>query len=153
MYSMKESSGGSLPERDPGGSRGCLVSVIVAGAVLVAALLTFIIWVGVSARDTTSMGYQILSVIRGEASAEDLVTKIIIRRLAEKANVPPAETAKLEREIQPLAADLPYLSEGEKHKLAMLIRESMTDGRIEDAEIRQIKEYSYRSARDKDTKP
>ena len=120
---------------------------------MVAASLGFVIWVGISARDETSMGYQILNVVRGKASAEDLVTRIIIRRLAEKAHVPPSETAKLEREIGTISGDLPYLSEGEKHKLAMLIRESMTDGRLTDAEIAQVKEYSYRSARDKDAKP
>lgn len=150
---MKESSGGTLPEGEAGGSRGCLVIFIVAAAVLVATVIGFAVWVGVSARDETSMGYQILEVVRGKASSEDLVTRIIIRRMAEKAHVPPAEALKLEREMGTISADLPYLSEGEKHKLAMIIRESMTDGHIADDEIRQIKDYSYRSARDKDAKP
>jgi hypothetical protein len=45
------------------------------------------------------------------------------------------------------------LSEGEKEKLAMLIRAAVEDGHLTDDEIAAIREYSYRSARDGNAKP
>lgn len=105
------------------------------------------------ARDPTSTAYQLLAVIRGEKGTELAVTEIIVDRLARKAGVPADETAALKRELVPISEELPRLSEGEKEKLAMLIRGSIEDGRLTDDEIAAIRDYSYRSARDGNAKP
>jgi hypothetical protein len=105
------------------------------------------------ADDPTSTAYVILSVIRGEKDAELAVTEVIVDRLARKAGVPADETAALKRELGPISEELPRLSEGEKEKLAMLIRGSIEDGRLTEGEIAAIRDYSYRSARDGNAKP
>jgi hypothetical protein len=55
--------------------------------------------------------------------------------------------------MQPIARELPLLSEGEKHKLAMVIREAAADGRVTPDDLARIREYSSRSARDGDARP
>ncbi|HUU57458.1 MAG TPA: hypothetical protein VMW93_08960 [bacterium] len=133
--------------------RGCLPAVIIAGgAVLVVAAWAAIV-LARGARDPTSTAYQLLAVIRGEKGTELAVTEIIVDRLARKAGVPADETAALKRELVPISEELPRLSEGEKEKLAMLIRGSIEDGRLTDDEIAAIRDYSYRSARDGNAKP
>ena len=133
--------------------RGCLIAIIIAGvAVLVVATLAAIV-LARGADDPTSTAYVILSVIKGEKDAELAVTEIIVDRLARKAGVPAEETAALKRELVPISDELPRLSEGEKEKLAMLIRAGIEDGRLTDDEIAAIRDYSYRSARDGNAKP
>ena len=105
------------------------------------------------ADDPTSTAYLVLEVIRGEKGAELAVTEFIVGRMARKAGVPAEETAALKRELGPISEELPRLSEGEKEKLAMLIRAGMEDGHLTDDEIAAIREYSYRSARDGNAKP
>lgn len=112
-----------------------------------------LLWVNRAANNPTSRGYRLLQVVRGEKPAEEWVTEVIIGRLAEKADLPPEQVAALERELGPISKDLPRLSEGEKHKLATLIRTSIADGRLTEEEIAAIREYSYRSARDGNAKP
>lgn len=133
--------------------RGCLVAVIIAGG----AVLVLAAWAAIAlnrgADDPSSTAYLVLEVIRGEKGAELAVTEFIVDRLARKAGVPAEETAALKRELGPISEELPRLSEGEKEKLAMLMRAGMEDGRLTDEEIAAIREYSYRSARDGNAKP
>jgi len=133
--------------------RGCLVAVIIAAG----ALLVLAAGVGIilhrGADDPSSTAYLVLEVIRGEKGAELAVTEFIVGRMARKAGVPAEETAALKRELGPISEELPRLSEGEKEKLAMLIRAGMEDGHLTDDEIAAIREYSYRSARDGNAKP
>jgi hypothetical protein len=120
---------------------------VVALAVVVAA------WLARAAQDPTSTGYELLRVARGETSAEQFITEIVVSRMARRAGVPADEAAALEREVGPISRDLPNLSEGEKEKLANLIRGAIADGRVTDDELAAIREYSYRSARDGNVKP
>jgi hypothetical protein len=133
--------------------KGCLAaSLAVAGVALVLAVVVAVVlvrWTG----DAAGTGHLLLSVLKGEKPFEQAITEIIIKRMAEEANVPPAEVEKLNRELGGISGDLPELSEGEKHELAMLIRKAVADGRLEDEEITNIREYSRRSARDGDVKP
>ncbi len=136
-----------------GGRRGCLVGVIVvAGVVLVSAVVVGV-WLYLAAKNPASTGYELLRVARGEMPAEQLLTEIVVSRMARRAGVPADEAAALEREVGPISRDLPNLSEGEKEKLAKLIRGAIEDGRVTDDELTAIREYSYRSARDGDAKP
>ena len=105
------------------------------------------------ARDPASGAYLILAVIRGDKDAELAVTEVIADRLAREAGLPADEAAALKRELEPISKELPLLSEGEKQRLALLIRQSMADGRVTDEELAAIRAYSYRSARDDDAKP
>lgn len=120
-----------------------IVSVVVAG------VIAFVRWTG----SPYAAGRVVREVLRGERGAEEAVTEIIIDRMAREANVPPDEVAALKRELGPISRDLPALSEGEKHKLAMLIRKSVEDGRLEEEEVAAIRDYSYFSARDGNAKP
>ena len=133
--------------------RGCLIAVIIAAgvALVLAAGVGIILHRG--ADDPTSTAFLVLEVIRGEKGAELAVTEFIVDRLARKAGVPAEETAALKRELGPISEELPRLSEGEKEKLAMLIRADIEDGRLTEDEIAAIREYSYRSARDGNAKP
>jgi hypothetical protein len=133
--------------------RGCLYAAIAVAGVVVALVVVTLLWVNRAANDPASRGYRLLQVVRGEKPAEEWVTEVIIGRLAKKADLPPEQVAALERELGPISKDLPRLSEGEKHKLATLIRTSIADGRLTDEEIAAIREYSYRSARDGNAKP
>ncbi len=140
------------PEESPR-RRGCLVtSLALAGAafLIVAVAAAFVIrW----SHEPASVGYRLLLVVRGEKRAEELVTEIIIERLAEEAGIPPAGVDGLKRELGPMSEDLPAMSEGEKHELAMLIRKAIGDGRLDDEEVALIREYSRKAARDGDDKP
>jgi len=133
--------------------RGCLAAIVVAaGAVFIVAAWAAIV-LNRGADDPASTAYLVLEVIRGEKDAEFAVTEFIVDRLARKAGVPAEETAALKRELVPISEELPRLSEGEKEKLAMLIRADIEDGHLTDDEIAAIREYSYRSARDGNAKP
>lgn len=137
----------------PRGAQGCLSWLMISGGGMivlgVAAVILFIL----AARDPTSISYQILRVIRGQKGAEELATEIIIDRLAYKNKVSRADAAKLKREMGPISRDLPALSEGEKHQLAMLIRKAMEDGVVNDGELGVIRAYTRRSAADGDAEP
>jgi hypothetical protein len=133
--------------------RGCLVgALILAGAVL-ALVLAAAVWLGGAARDPTSTGYGLLRVMKGEMPAEQLMTEIVIDRMAKRAGVPADEATALKRELASISKELPNLSEGEKEKLANLIRGAIDDGRVTEDELAAIREYSYRSARDGNVKP
>jgi hypothetical protein len=138
-------------ERRPG--RGCLLAAVLVGGATLAALIGVGIYLGHSAGDPASFGYGLLSVIDGRKSAEQWVTEIIVGRLAAEAGVPPEEAAALEREMGPISEELPRLSEGEKSKLAALIRDAVADGEVTPEELTALREYSYRSARDGNAKP
>ena len=133
--------------------RGCLVGALVLAGAELALVAAALIWFGRAADDPTSTGYELLRVIRGETPAEEFITEAIIGRIAKKAGVPPDEVAALKREMGPISKDLPRLSEGEKEKLATLIRSAVEDGRVTDDELAAIRSYSYRSARDGNAKP
>ncbi len=133
--------------------RGCLVGALVLAGAELALVAAALIWFGRAADDPTSAGYELLRVIRGETPAEVFITEAIIERMAKKAGVPPDEVAALKREMGPISKDLPRLSEGEKEKLATLIRSAVEDGRVTDDELAAIRSYSYRSARDGNAKP
>ncbi|NIT35639.1 MAG: hypothetical protein GTN49_03925 [candidate division Zixibacteria bacterium] len=133
--------------------RGCFVTAIAVAGTVAALVVLALLWVNRAANDPASRGYRLLQVVRGEKPAEEWVTEVIIGRLAKKADLPPEQVAALERELGPISRDLPWLSEGEKHKLAALIQASIEDGRLTDDEIAAIREYSYRSARDGNAKP
>jgi hypothetical protein len=135
------------------GRRGCLVGALVLAVAALAALVGASIWLTGAARDPTSTGYELLRVVRGEMPPEEFITEAIIDRMANKAGVPPDERAALKRELGPISRDLPRLSEGEKEKLANLIRDAVEDGRVTDDELATIRLYSYRSARDGNVKP
>jgi hypothetical protein len=135
------------------GRRGCLVGVIVVAGVVLASAVAVGVWLYLAANDPTSTGYELLRVARGEMPAEQLLTEIVVGRMARRAGVPADEAAALEREVGPISRDLPNLSEGEKEKLANLIRGAIEDGRVTDDELAAIREYSYRSARDGNVKP
>jgi len=121
--------------------------LIVVGVVVLVFL--FMRWAGAAPGE----GRLVVAVLRGDMGAEEAVTEIIISRMAREGNVPPEELAALTRELRPISRELPALSEGEKHKLAMLIRKSVEDGRLTDDEVRAVRDYSYRSARDGDARP
>jgi hypothetical protein len=133
--------------------RGCLTGIVIAGAALMAVAACCAIVLARGARDPASTAYLILAVIRGDKDAELAVTEFIADRLARKAGLPADETAALKRELEPISKELPFLSEGEKQRLALLIRQGMADGRLTDDELAAIRDYSYRSARDDDAKP
>ncbi len=133
--------------------RGCLVGALVLAGAELALIAAALIWFGRAVDDPTSAGYGLLRVIRGETPAEVFITEAIIERMAKKAGVPPDEVAALKREMGPISKDLPRLSEGEKEKLATLIRGAVEDGRVTDDELAAIRSYSYRSARDGNAKP
>jgi len=135
------------------GGRGCLAALGVAAAAVVIVVVAGVVWLARGAGDPNSTEHGLLDVLRGQANAEEFVTEVIVRRMADEAGVPPAEADRLEREMAPLSRDLPYMSEGEKHKLAMIIRHSIEDGRVTDEELRMIRDYGYRAARDGDAKP
>ncbi|HUV85948.1 MAG TPA: hypothetical protein VMX79_02420 [bacterium] len=135
------------------GRRGCLVGALVLACAALALIVSVLIWLGRAAGDPTSTGYELLRVVRGEMPAEEFVTEAIIDRMAKKAGVPPDEVAALKRELGPITRDLPRLSEGEKEKLANLIRGAVEDGRVTDDELATIRLYSYESARDGNVKP
>jgi hypothetical protein len=135
------------------GRRGCLVGLLVLAGAVLALVAATLIWLGRAADDPTSTGYEVLRVVRGEIPAEEFITEIVIDRMGKKAGVPPNEVAALKRELGPISAELPRLSEGEKEKLATLIRTAIEDGRVTDDEVAAIREYSYRSARDGNVKP
>lgn|GEM_PF-1746304 len=139
--------------RRSGRPRGCFVAGLVFAGAVAALAAAALIWFGRAAGDPASTGYQLLQVIRGQKPAEEWVTEAVVDRLARKAGVPPGEVAALKRELGPISAELPRLSEGEKQKLATLIRSAMEDGRITDDELAVIRDYSYRSARDGNAKP
>jgi hypothetical protein len=140
-------------EEKGGSRRGCLVGVIVVAGAVVALAVVVAAWLARAAQDPTSTGYELLRVARGETSAEQFITEIVVSRMARRAGVPADEAAALEREVGPISRDLPNLSEGEKEKLANLIRGAIADGRVTDDELAAIREYSYRSARDGNVKP
>ncbi len=126
------------------------LAVVVAAVVVVAVLVfLFVRWAGGDSEESRL----VVGVLRGRLDAEEAATEIIIRRMAREANVPAAELEALTRELRPISRDLPALSEGEKHKLAMLIRKSVADGRLTADEVQAIRGYSYRSARDGDGRP
>jgi hypothetical protein len=133
--------------------RGCLVAIIIAAGALVVVAAGAAIILSRGADEPSSTAYLVLEVVRGEKGAELAVTEFIVERLARKAGVPAEETAALRRELGPISEELPRLSEGEKQKLAMLIRADIEDGRLTAEEIAAIREYSYRSARDGNAKP
>jgi hypothetical protein len=135
------------------GGRGCFAALTAAAAVVVIAVVAGVVWLARGAGDPNRVEHRLLAVLRGEGNAEEFVTEVIVRRMADEAGVPPAEADRLEREMAPLSRDLPYMSEGEKHKLAMMIRHSIEDGRVTDEELRMIRDYGYRAARDGDAKP
>jgi hypothetical protein len=114
-------------------------------------------WVAVAlargAGDPTSTAYLALQVLRGEKDAELAATEFIAGRLARRAGVPADETAALQRELDTLSKELPRLSEGEKERLAQLVRAGVNDGRVTDDELAALRDYSYKSARDGDIKP
>jgi hypothetical protein len=133
--------------------RGCLTAIViaaVAGAVVA-------VWAAVvlhrGADDPTSTAYLALQVLRGEKDAELAATEFIAGRLARRAGVPADETAALQRELDTLSKELPRLSEGEKERLAQLVRAGVNDGRVTDDELAALRDYSYKSARDGDIKP
>jgi hypothetical protein len=140
-------------ENNGGGRRGCLVGALILAVAALAALVGGAIWLSGAADDPTSTGYELVRVLRGEMPAEEFITEAIIERMAKKAGVPPAEVAALKRELGPISRDLPRLSEGEKEKLANLIRGAIEDGRVTEDELAAIRLYSYRSARDGNIKP
>jgi hypothetical protein len=105
------------------------------------------------ADDPTSTAYLALQVLRGEKDAELAATEFIAGRLARRAGVPADETAALQRELDTLSKELPRLSEGEKERLAQLVRAGVNDGRVTDDELAALRDYSYKSARDGDIKP
>ncbi len=126
---------------------------MVAACVVLACAVAVAVWLGRAAKDPTSTGYELLRVFQGEMPAEQLITEIVIDRMARKAGVPADEVAALKRELGPISKDLPNLSEGEKEELANLIRGAIEDGRVTDDELAVIREYSYWSARDGNVKP
>jgi hypothetical protein len=142
-----------MASEDKGRRRGCLVGVIVVAGVMLAFAVIVAVWLGLAAKNPTSTGYELLRVARGEMPAEQLITEIVIERMARNAGVPADEVAALKRELGPISKDLPNLSEGEKEKLANLIRGAIEDGRVTDDELAVIREYSYWSARDGNVKP
>jgi hypothetical protein len=143
-----------MAKEDKGrGRRGCLVGVLVFACAALAAIVGASIWLTGAAGDPTSTGYELLRVVRGEMPPEEFITEAIIDRMAKKAGVPPDELAALKRELGPISRDLPRLSEGEKQKLANLIRGAVEDGHISDEELATIRLYSYGSARDGNVKP
>lgn len=133
--------------------RGCIVAVIVLVGGIGAFLVVSLIYLGVTAGDPDSFGAQLWLVIGGEKEADLLITEIIVDRLTKRAGVPPDEAAALKRELGPISEQLPRLSEGEKNKLAQLIREAIADGRVPPEEIAVIRDYSYKSARDGNSIP
>lgn len=133
--------------------RGCLVGALVLAGAELALIAVALIWFGRAVDDPASAGYGLLRVIRGETPPEVFITEAIIERMAKKTGVPPDEVAALKREMGPISEDLPRLSEGEKEKLATLIRSAVEDGRVTDDELTAIRSYSYRSARDGNVKP
>lgn len=133
--------------------RGCLVGALVLASAVLALVAAALIWLGRAADDPGSAGYELVRVIRGEIPAEEFLTEVIIGRMAKKAGVPSGEVAALKRELGPISRDLPRLSEGEKEKLATLIRSAIEDGRVTEDELAAIRSYSYRSARDGNAKP
>ncbi len=133
--------------------RGCLVAALVLAGAVLALVAAALIWFGRAADDPTSTGYELLRVIRGETPPEEFITEVVIERMAKKTGVPPDEVAALKREMGPISKDLPRLSEGEKEKLATLIRGAIEDGRVTEDELAAIRSYSYRSARDGNVKP
>ena len=133
--------------------RGCLVGALVLASAVLALIAATLIWFGRAADDPTSTGYELLRVVWGEIPAEEFITEAIIERMAKKTGVPPEEVAALKRELGPISRDLPRLSEGEKEKLATLIRSAIEDGRVTEDELAAIRLYSYRSARDGNAKP
>jgi len=140
-------------EARPGANRGFVIAaLVVVAAVVVAAVLgvaSFLRWTG----DPAGVGHEFWLVLRGQKSAELLVTEIIIDRMAYETHLSPAEAEALKRELGPISKDLPYLSEGEKHKLAMLVRKAVEDGKLTDDEVAAIRSYSHTAARDGDAKP
>ncbi len=133
--------------------RGCLVGALVLAGAELALIAVALIWFGRAVDDPASAGYGLLRVIRGETPPEVFITEAIIERMAKKTGVPPDEVAALKRELGPISRDLSRLSEGEKEKLATLIRGAIEDGRVTEDELAAIRSYSYRSARDGNVKP
>jgi len=130
-----------------------LAAVIIAGG----AVAVVVAWVAIAlargAGDPTSTAHIVLSVVKGEKDAELAVTEIIVSRLARKAGVPAEETVALQREMEVVSRELPRLSEGEKERLANIVRESVADGHVTKEDLAAIRDYSYRSARDGNAKP
>jgi hypothetical protein len=143
-----------MAKRNNGGGRtGCLVVALIVAVAALVGIIWLSIWLKDTANDPTSTGYEVLRVVRGELPAEQFLTEAIVDRMAVKAGVPPDERAALLREMGPISRDLPRLSEGEKEKLANLIRGAISDGHISDEELSTIRLYSYDSARDGNVKP
>jgi len=140
-------------ELQPGARRRLFIAAVAVG---VAAVISLCVGVFCAARwtgDAAGAGHDLLLVLRGEKNAEEWITEIIIERMAYEAHLPPAEAAALKREMEPISDELPLLSEGEKHKLAMLLRKSVADGRLTTVEIATIRAYSYSAAHDGDARP